>query len=68
MHCPAVGQDKSEAEIPLQVNPTHSARAIHISPDPDPQENTITRVPSLEIPKARIKKHFSSILAVLCSV
>lgn len=68
MHCPAVERDKFEAEIPLQVNPTHSARAIHISPDPDPQENTITRIPSLEIPKAQIKKHFSSIVAVQCSV
>lgn len=40
----------------LQVNPTHSARAIHISPDPDPLENTITWIPSSEIPKARFKK------------
>lgn len=68
MHCPAIGQVKSEAESPLQVNPTHSARAIHISPDPDPRENTITWIPSSEIPKARIKKHFSSVLAVQCSV
>lgn len=66
MHCPAAGQDTSEAEIPLQVNPTHSARDVHISPDPDPQENTITWIPSTEIPKALIKKHFSSILTVQC--
>lgn len=40
---------------------THRAKVIHIYPDPETptRDNTITWIPSSEIPKAQIKKHFS---------